>query len=256
MKLFHVEKGNGEPLLFLSGLCGDHGYWRGQLRALSRRFRCLAVDNRDVGQSSYAEQPYTIGDLAGDVAEYLDQLGVPAVQVVGLSMGGMIAQELALARPELVKSLVLSGTLGRADEWFRATLDAFGLIRRGVQNTAAFFEAILPWWVSHRFLEQSDRVSWLRWLLQQNPYSQHIDGFFRQLQAIGQHDALERLPLLRCPVLVVVGEDDNVAPPRYARQLQTQIPQARLTILSGVGHSPPIENPEHFNQCLTEFLGL
>src|ERR1041384_6961890 len=109
-QLFSAERCKGEPAVFLNGLSGDHGYWMGQLRAFSRRYRCLAIDNRDVGQSSYAVEPYTIRALAADVAELLDQLHVPKAHIVGLSMGGMIAQELALARPELVRSLALVNT--------------------------------------------------------------------------------------------------------------------------------------------------
>jgi pimeloyl-ACP methyl ester carboxylesterase len=252
--LFYAEKGHGEPLVFLNGLSGDHGYWMGQLRAFGRSHRCLAVDNRDVGRSSYASAPYTVRDLAGDVAELLDRLESPPAHVVGLSMGGMIAQELALARPERVRSLALVSTLGRSDDWFRGTLNAFGLIRRQVPDTPAFFEAILPWWVSYRFVERPERVAWLSWLLRQNPYSQRLDGFLRQLEAIAGHDAVDRLGAIRCPVLLLVGEDDNVAPPRYTRRLHERLPHARLTVLPGVGHAPPIEDPGAFNAALAGFL--
>ncbi len=254
VRLFYVERGAGEPVLWLNGLSGDHGYWLGQLRAFARRFRCLAVDNRDVGQSSSADRPYTVADMAADVAALLDHLGVPAAHVVGLSMGGMIAQELALARPELVKSLALVSTLAHADEWFRGTLDAFALIRRQVADTAGFFEAILPWWVSYRFYEESDRVTWLRWLLHQDPHPQSLEAFLRQLHAIAGHDTRDRLHRIRCPVLLAVGEDDGVAPPRYTRRLQEYLPQARLAVLPGVGHGPPFENPELFNRVLMAFL--
>jgi pimeloyl-ACP methyl ester carboxylesterase len=254
VRLFHAEKGEGEAVVFLGGLAGDHGYFMGQLRALSRRFHCLAIDNRDVGQSSYADESYAVWDMAADVAELLDRLQVPAAHVVGVSMGGMIAQELALARPELVRSLVLVSTLARSDDWFRGTLDTFGLIRRQVPDTAAFFEAILPWWVSHRFLEQPDRVAWLRWLLRQNPYQQRLEGFLRQIGAAGRHDAYDRLPALRCPVSILVGEDDCVAPPRFARELQERIAQAALMILPAVGHAPAIENPGLLNGLLGQLL--
>src|ERR1043165_9336528 len=111
VELFYAEKGLGEPVVFLNGLSGDHLYWSGQLRALGKRYRCIALDNRDVGRSSYAEAPYTIRTLADDVAECFEQLKLPAAHIVGLSMGGMLAQELALARPELVSSLMLVDTL-------------------------------------------------------------------------------------------------------------------------------------------------
>lgn len=254
IKLFHDEKGQGEPLLFLNGLSGDHHYWRGQLRAFGKDYRCLAVDNRDVGQSSYAAEPYTIGDMAGDVREWLERLAVPAAHVVGLSMGGAIAQELALLDPRRVRSLILVDTLARADEWFRDQLRAFALIRRQVADTSAFFDAILPWWVSHRFFDESERVSWLRAFLRQNPHPQSLDGFLRQLDALSRHDAADRLRDITCPVLVMVGEDDCVAPPRYSRQIQERIPQARLTVLRGVGHAPAIEDAGQFNSRLKEFL--
>src|SRR4051812_18998668 len=124
LRLHYADSGKGVPLVFLNGLAGDHLYWMGQVRAFAKRFRCLALDNRDAGQSSYAEGPYSIGDLAEDVACLLNSLDLPAAHVVGLSLGGMIAQELALRHPERVKSLFLVGTVARCDHWFAGTLDA------------------------------------------------------------------------------------------------------------------------------------
>jgi pimeloyl-ACP methyl ester carboxylesterase len=253
-ELFYAEKGQGEPLLFLSGLSGDHLYWAGQLRAFGKCYHCLALDNRDVGQSAYAAAPYTVADLAADVAGLLDRLHLPPAHVVGLSMGGMIAQELALLAPERVKSLALVSSLARSDAWFRGTLEAFALIRKQVADTAAFFDAILPWWVGYRFFEQGERAAWLRWLLRQCPHPQRPDGFLRQLDAAARHDALGRLAAIGCPVLVLVGEDDCVAPPRYSTQLQAALPQARLVTMPGVGHAPPIEDAAQFNGQLADFL--
>jgi pimeloyl-ACP methyl ester carboxylesterase len=255
LELHYADVGHGEPVVFLNGLAGDHLYWNGQLRAIGDRCRCLALDNRDAGQSEYSPAAYTIADLADDVAALLAALGLPPAYVVGLSLGGMIAQELALRHPERVRGLCLSGTLARADDWFRATLATYGHIRRQVADTPAFFEALLPWLVSHRFFESATKVEWLRALLRQSPYPQRIDGFFRQFAAMERYDALERLGQLRCPVLVVVGEDDLIVPPRYSREIAARLPQARLELLSGVGHAPPIEDPRTFNRLLAGFLG-
>jgi pimeloyl-ACP methyl ester carboxylesterase len=252
--LFYAERGQGQPLIFLHGLGGDHLYWLGQLRAFSKHYHCFALDCRDVGQSSEATEPYTIFNLAADIAAFVRQLSLPPVHVIGLSMGGMIAQELALANPELVQSLVLVSTLARSDEWFQATLQAFELIRLQVPDTAAFFEAVLPWWVSYQFFLDSGRSSWLRWLLRQNPEVQSQAGFLRQLKAARQHDALARLSGIRCPVMILVGEDDTIAPRRYSLELAEQIRQAQLITVPGVGHALPIENPGQFNALLREFL--
>ncbi len=216
--LHYSDRGRGVPVVFLNGLAGDHLYWGGQVRSFSDRFRCVALDNRDAGQSAYASEPYTLADLADDVAGLLQALELPPAHLVGLSLGGMIAQEVALTHPDRVRSLFLVGTLARADDWFNATLDTYALIRRQVADTPAFFEALLPWLVGHRFFESSTKVEWLRALLRQNPYPQRIDGFFRQFDAIRRHNTMDRLTALHCPVLVAAGEDDRIAPPRYSQQ--------------------------------------
>ena len=253
--LFYAEKGQGQPLLFLNGLSGDHLYWMGQLRLFGKHFRCLALDNRDVGQTHNPPAPYTAADMAADVVGLMEQLQLPPAHVVGLSLGGMIAQELALAAPERVKSLVLVNTLARSDDWFRGTLDAFELIRRQVANTAAFFEAVLPWWVGWRFVEQAERVTWLRWLLRQNPYPQPLDRFLRQLDATRRHDALDRVAQIACPALILAGADDALCPPRYGEQLRDLLPQGRLVVVPGAGHALPFEEPGRFTELLAEFLG-
>jgi 3-oxoadipate enol-lactonase len=252
--LYYADIGQGTPVVFLNGLAGDHLYWMGQVRALAKQFRCLALDNRDSGQSTYPTTPYTIADLADDVAGLLAALQLPAAHIVGLSLGGMIAQELALRHPQSVRSLFLVGTLARTDAWFDGTLDAFALIRQQVPDTGAFFDALLPWLVSYRFFESSGRVEWLKALLHGNPHPQRLDGFFRQFDAIRKHDTLDRLGEVRCPVLVAVGEDDVIVPPRYSRQLAERLPRARLEVLREIGHAPPIEAPRPFNRLLGEFL--
>jgi pimeloyl-ACP methyl ester carboxylesterase len=254
LDLYYGDAGSGEAVVFLNGLAGDHLYWNSQVRTLSPRFRCLSLDNRDVGQSAYSDQSYTCADLAEDVVAFLDVLGVPAAHVVGLSLGGMLAQELAIRHPQRVLSLVLTNTLGRCDEWFGHLLDAFCLIRRQVPDTPRFFEAVLPWLISHRYFEQPGAVEWLKALFYRNPHPQRAEGFFRQIDAIRTHDALDRLGQVRCPVLVVAGEDDTLTPARYARKMVERLPSARLEILPGVGHAPPIEAPRPFNRLLSEFL--
>ena len=254
IELFYQERGQGEPLIFLSGLGGDHLYWMGQLRAFSKHFRCIAIDIRDVGQSTYMADSYEISDIAADLADFMRHLHLPPAHIVGLSMGGMIAQELALQTPGLVKSLVLSNTIARADDWFASTLNAFEAIRKQVPDTATFFETVLPWWVSFRFFADSGRISWLRYLLHQNPHQQKREGFFHQLEAIRKFDTLNRLSAIKCPTLIVAGEDDWLAPCRYSRELHDRIAGSELSVVPGVGHAFPIENPGEFNSCLSKFL--
>ena len=254
LELYYVERGQGEPLIFLNGLAGDSMSWMGQLKSFSRHYRCLALDNRDVGQSSYVDTPYSIRDLANDLIGFCEQLRLGPAHVVGVSMGGMIAQEMALAAPERVASLVLVNTLAGADDWFRATLDLFKLIRQQGPDTATFFSRILPWWVSHEFFRDSGRTSWLMWLLSQNPYAQKLEGFNRQLEAVAAHATATRLGQIRCPVMILSGVDDHIMPPHFALELKRLISHAVLQQAPGVGHALPVENPVLFNSSLTQFL--
>jgi pimeloyl-ACP methyl ester carboxylesterase len=253
VQLFYEEKGQGDPLVFLSSLAGDHLAWLGQLRAFSKGYHCYAIDNRDSGQSTYLPESYSIETLAGDLIELFDRLEIVSCHLVGASMGGMIAQELAIRHPERVSSLVLANTLGRSDEWFQATLNAFEILRLQSATTAAFFDTVMPWWVSYRFMADK-RADWLKWLLTQNPHGQQLDGFRRQLTAVRRHDTLGRLEQIQCPVLILVGEDDTVMPPRYGVELKERILQAQLVTLPGVGHAAPIEDPHRFNAQLRTFL--
>jgi 3-oxoadipate enol-lactonase len=254
LDLYYVERGQGEPLIFLNGLAGDSMSWMGQLKTFSRHFRCIAVDNRDVGQSTYVNAEYTIRDIAQDLIGLCSHLGLGPAHVVGVSMGGMIAQEMALEAPDRVASLVLVNTLAAADDWFRGTLELFKLIREQGPDTATFFSRILPWWVSHEFFRDSGRTSWLMWLLSQNPYAQKLEGFRRQLSAVATHSTIDRLCEIRCPVLILSGVDDHIMPPRFALELKSQIPQAVLQPVPGVGHALALENPVLFNSSLQQFL--
>lgn len=254
VRLFYEERGTGPGMLFLNGLAGDHVYWKAQLRSFSRNYHCVALDNRDAGQSENRAAPYQIKDLAADAAAVIEQLRLSPARVIGLSMGGMIAQELATLRPELVHSLALVDTLAQADGWFLAVADAFEFIRRLAIDTPAFFEAILPWWVGSRFLSDSDRGAWLKWMLRQSSHPQPLDGFLRQLDAMRQHDALSRLSSVRCPTLILTGAEDAIMPVRYAEQMKAAIPHAELRLLDGVGHALPLEIGRQFDAIVREFL--
>jgi pimeloyl-ACP methyl ester carboxylesterase len=254
LELYYVERGQGEPLIFLNGLAGDSMSWMGQLKSFSRQFRCIAIDNRDVGQSTYVDANYTTKELAQDLIGLCQQLRLGPAHVVGVSMGGMIAQEVALAAPDRVASLVLVNTLAAADDWFRGTLDLFKLIREQGPDTATFFSRILPWWVSHEFFRDSGRTSWLMWLLSQNPYAQKLEGFQRQLAAVAKHHTVDRLHEIRCPVLILSGADDHIMPPRFAQEMKRAIPHAVLQQIPGVGHALALENPVLFNSSLQHFL--
>jgi pimeloyl-ACP methyl ester carboxylesterase len=254
LNLHYADAGAGEPVVLLNGLGGDHLYWMGQVRACARSFRCLALDNRDSGRSALSETPYSLGDLAEDVASWLKALQLSPAHVVGHSLGGMVAQELALRHPERVRSLMLVCTAARADAWFLGVLDLLAAVRRQATDTSACFETLLPWLVSYQFFADPDHVERLKVLIRQNPHPQKAEGYYRQIDAMRDLNTLDRLTHLNCPVLVASGADDVLIPARYGHQIAECVPGGRFVLLPAVGHSPPLEDGRAFNQVLLDFL--
>jgi 3-oxoadipate enol-lactonase len=256
-ELYYEVHGNGPPLVLLMGIGYDSSLWTlAQVPALSTLFQVVLVDNRDAGRSAKASQPYEIADLADDVAGLLDALGIPRTHLLGLSMGGMIAQEFALRHPDRLDHLVLAGT-GAAParnavdpiqvwNWLKAN-DATGDIFGGQQFVSLFSAA---------FLRNHQAVRDTADLLASNPYPVSPEAYGRQADAYLRFDALDRLGAITAPTLVVVGEQDLLTPPWIVREVADAIPGARFEIIRGDGssHLMPIERPADFNLLVTNFL--
>ncbi len=253
--LFYEETGNGEPLLLISGLGSNTLGWELIRPALAARFRVITFDNRGAGRSSAPPGPYATRQMADDAAAMLDRIGVARAHVMGLSLGGMIAQELALAYPERVDHLVLLATFPRLrpgvhDPWLDAWLQAG---ERGMDRKS-FGICMMPWMLSPAFMAQHDLVETALAKLLSNPYPATAAGIAGQVEACRAHDALDRLPRIAAPTLVLVGSEDILSPVSYAQELTERIPGARLQVLEGAGHVPFLEDPEAVAEALLAFL--
>jgi pimeloyl-ACP methyl ester carboxylesterase len=252
--MFYVEAGIGDPLVLVMGFGGDHLAWGLQIPAFAAKYRVIAFDNRGVGQSDAPDLPYSTAMMADDTVGLMDALGIERAHVCGVSMGGMIAQEIALRHPAHVRTLQLHATLARPDAYMRALVGGWRKTRIALGREDAL-RVIALWLFAPCTYEE--RAEFVELVLQNaiaNPYPQSLTGFLRQGDAVLGHDTLERLERLRCPTLVSVADQDILVPPRFSHAIAQLVAGAELKTLAGAGHAYMWEKPEKFNAMCLEFL--
>jgi pimeloyl-ACP methyl ester carboxylesterase len=270
VELYYEVHGGGprRPLLLVMGLGADVFSWDRQLEPFGRERQLVLFDNRGVGRSGKPPGPYAMRAMAADAIAVLDAAGVAEADVLGISMGGMIAQELALAAPGRVGRLVLGATLARPDRTEHETtkdglqrvglgLDAIaaGVGARDVAhvNPLEILSFIMPLIFTPEFLmNEQDYLRQMFGKSMQFGYS--VPGFVAQLGAVLAHDTLDRLAQIRQPTLVITGTDDRLVPPHHSRTIAARIPGARLVELEGVPHALNVEGHEAFNRAVLAFL--
>ena len=254
IELNYVEAGSGDPLLLIMGFGGDHLAWAFQTPVFAQKYRVIAFDNRGAGQSDVPDVPYTTRMMADDAAGLLDHLGIERAHVVGVSMGGMIAQELALNHPRRVRSVQLHCTLARPDRYMHALIENWRVVRANV--TPADWMRIVALWLFSptTYTERPELVETIIQTGIANPHPFTLTGFLRQGDAVRTHDTVDRLGKLAAPTLVSVADDDILVPPRFSLALAAAVPGATLKTMGRAGHCYFWERPDVFNEMCLEFL--
>jgi 3-oxoadipate enol-lactonase len=252
-RLWYEVHGDGEPLVLVTGLGADTLAWQLQLAAFSERYRTVVFDNRDVGRSDYVDGPYEVADMAADALALCDELGLDSFHLLGISMGGAIAQELALSAPERLRTLTLCVTYAGAGR--------YGLQRGRLLGATALrtpyeehVDTLMLLTLSERYYEDPDAVEYLRDMMLRHPHPQQAEGFARQAEAGGRHDARDRLASLSMPVHVIGAEHDVLIPVWKSRELAALIPNCKLTVIEAAPHGVTLEHAEEFNRAVLDFL--
>jgi pimeloyl-ACP methyl ester carboxylesterase len=256
IEIFYRDHGQGTPLLLIAGTASDHTFWGMQVQEYRERFRTIAFDPRGTGRSSRPEEveSYTSRALSEDALGLLDALEVESAHVAGLSLGSAVAQELALAHPERVRSLQLHGTWGRGDGPFLEAVAA--LEGPATEGWGPFFAASTEWTYSQDFRAGKELAILERAALALNPHPPDPAGILGHLHADRTHASLDRLDAIRCPTLVTVGELDALTPPHLGREVAERIPGAEMHVFLGprASHLANLEMAEEFNRVTLEWL--
>jgi 3-oxoadipate enol-lactonase len=257
IELDYERSGSGPPLLAIMGMSGTALHWGEPfLQALRENFDVIAYDHRGVGASTPLEGAVTIAQMAEDAAGLLAALEIDSAHVLGISMGGMIAQELALAHPELVRTLTLgctycggAGSAMAAPEVIQRLGEA---MMSGDRERAlrAGFEVNLS------ASAAADEDGWARFLEIAARRAVAVPVVLAQMQACTVHDANERLGELSMPTLVIHGSDDQMLPVGNGHVIASRVPGARLEILDGVGHMFWWEQPERSAELVAEHAAV
>ena len=254
ISIYYEVRGDGEPLLLLMGLGGGSSMWWQQMALFSRRYRVVSFDNRGVGRTDQPDTVYTMDMLVHDALGVLDGLGMAAAHVYGLSMGGMIAQELALCYPDAVSSLILGATscggIHSAVPPQETVSQLFNLLNLPPAEAARVSAALT---FSDSFVENHPDLI-REWLIKGSESPPSLQGFKRQTEAIASFDTYERLPQIKVPTLVIAGTGDRILPVENSRILASRIPNAELFLLEGAGHGYVWEAADKANRVVLDFL--
>ncbi len=251
VRIAYELRGQGPPVVLVHGLGYGRWGWGPSLDGLAARFRALLLDNRGIGDSDAPPGPYSAALMAGDVAAVMDAAGIARAAIVGASLGGMIAQELALARPERVERLVLACTTPGGDGSYPLPERTARMLASGadVPLRTSIENALSP----RTATEHPQLVEEV--LAARLSHPQPPAGWSAQAAASAGFDVFDRLEAIAAPTLVLHGTDDAVVDHRNAELLALRIPDARVEVFPGAGHLLFWEQPERFVSLVTGFLG-
>jgi 3-oxoadipate enol-lactonase len=253
-RLNYLERGKGPPVVFSHGFLWSGRMFDAQVAALESRFRCIAYDHRGQGRSEVTASGYSADELAEDAAALIEALGAAPCHFVGLSMGGFTGMRLAARRPELIKSLSLLETSAAGEPPLKV------LKYRALMAIASFAGmkpvsgTAMKTMFGRKFLSDPSRSA-LRAEQRRLMEANSIPGMIHSLKGIIERPPIAgELSRVRCPTLVIVGDQDVATVPAKAEQIHALIAGSKLAVIPGAGHTSTVEEPEGVNAALVPFI--
>lgn len=247
-RINYETHGEGEPLVLITGLGGDLHSWRSMVTILSKDFHVIVLDNRGSGQTVMPDDAFSVADMADDVAGLLDHLKIARAHVLGQSMGGNIAQEVALRHPERTNCLVLLSSYARRPDRSSVAIDTMiRSVREG--SSLEILQTMMQCWCLPEHAFDGKSISHMpRQKVLSEPEKTFYEGFVRQKVALDGFDSRTRLKDIRMPTLVMHGAADIMVAPHHGEEMAKAIPGSKFILVEGVGH---VFTP---NKCLDQVV--
>ncbi len=249
IKINYKVEGQGDPLVMIMGLGSGRRRWASQAPFFKKHFQVVTFDNRGVGKSGKPEGPYSTRMMADDTIKLMDHLGIRKAHVMGISMGGMIAQELAINYPERVGKLVLACTFAGKEGLSGDTDEQAELVKLPPRKMVAAMARLSCNKPFYKFIIGNMAV-----ILSVFKSTAARVGLKGQTDACNSHNTLDRLPSIKSPTLVIVGTKDGIIKPTSSEVIAQNIPGAILVKIEGGSHMLSLENKKEFNQKVLDFL--
>jgi pimeloyl-ACP methyl ester carboxylesterase len=252
LEIYFEQVGQGPDVLLIGGLGDTVESWQLQLDGLADRYRLTAFDNRGAGRTPMPDGPVTVAMMADDAAAVLRALDIPSTHVAGFSGGSIIAQELALRHPELVRSLVLQSTWSRLDRYAQIQLEFWRWMIEAAPSEREFMEWFYLWIYTAR-AHNDGTVGQIVEEVLAFPHKQSPENLKRQLDAFVGDDTTDRLRDIGAPTLVLAGGRDLNARPELGRAVAELIPGARFEVMEEEAHQPFQEVADEWNARVDAF---
>lgn len=254
LSIYYEVHGEGVPLILIRGLGSNADHWYAQVPAFSKNYKVITFDNRGIARSSDPGGDFSVPMMAKDTLALMDTLGLQRAHVLGLSMGGMIAQELVINHPDRIIGLILVSTHCGGSEQVRPSAEVDDLFQKMVYVADAESKIkAAPTLFDRQTLENFPEIA-KRYAEISLKHPVSSVTLVKQWQAVLKHDSFSRLPKITLPTLVLTGSTDLLIPPANSKILADRIPGAELHVVPGGGHQVLVEQPELCNEAILAFL--